>query len=150
MSTLTSFGITVTLISCTSIHILLLFFHVLFSACLISFVIPLCSFVHDPSGLLFLLRSAVPSVPAARVHLVLRHFLIYWSGERKAIGGRHRITLASHLQLSQTLVNRFVAMCSSHCPINPNTTNQASLPFVLCYPHECSLFCFDAWIFLFS
>lgn len=47
------------------------------------------------SGLLFLLRSAVPPVPAARLHLLLRHLLVHWPGERPAAGGRHRLgTLA--------------------------------------------------------
>lgn len=47
------------------------------------------------SGLLFLLRGAVPPVPAARLHLLLRHLLIYWSGERQATGGWHRVVLGS-------------------------------------------------------
>lgn len=38
------------------------------------------------SGVLFLLRGAVPSVSAARLHLLLWHLSIHRSGERQAAG----------------------------------------------------------------
>lgn len=69
------------------------------------------------SGLLFLLRSAVPSVPAPWLYLLLWHLLIHWSGERQAIGGWYRVAMAAHLQHLQTLDSRFVTRCPSLCPI---------------------------------
>lgn len=138
----------VILLSHTSVHVLLLSISLVlvpvFCTSDLFCVSTLRSFVHDPSGFLFLLRSAVPSVPAAWLHLVLRHFTIYWSGERKAIGGWHRIALASHLQHYQNLANRFVAMCSSCHPITPSPAT--SLPCPLCS----AILIVDFFLFIFT
>lgn len=78
ISTITSRKMKRSSLSCTSgCFAFLCQLHFLSFACLTCFVFPLCSSVHDPSGLLFLLRRAVPAVPAARLHLVLWHFLIH-------------------------------------------------------------------------
>lgn len=69
------------------------------------------------SGLLFLLWGAVPSVPAAWLHLLLWHLLIYGSGERQATGGWHRVAMAAHLQHIHNLDDRFVTRCPSVCPL---------------------------------
>lgn len=68
------------------------------------------------SGLLFLLWGAVSSVSAPWLYLVLWHILIYWSGERQATGGWHRVAMAAHLQHIHSLDDRFVTRCPSLCP----------------------------------
>lgn len=91
------------------------------------------------SGLLFLLWSAIPSVPAAWLYFLLWHLLIYWSGERQAIGGWHRVAMAAHLQHLDTLENRFVTRRPSLCPITCTSVGQSLpqpfypqyLPFIL-------------------
>lgn len=90
------------------------------------------------SGLLFLLWGAVPSVPAPWLHLLLRHLLIYWSGERQATGGWHGVAMAAHLQHTHTLDDRFVTRCPSLCPSIPAPVSQSQLlpPF---YPQNLPL-----------
>ncbi len=78
-------------------------------------------------GLLFLLRGAVPSVPAARLHLLLRHLFIYWSGERQAAGGWHRVAMAAHLQHIHTLDDRFVTRCPCLTQYYCTCASQSSL-----------------------
>lgn len=98
-----------------------LFFNIrifFYTSVLISFVFSPPSFFPCMlvSGILFLLWGAVPSDPAAWLHLLLWHLLIYWSGERQATGERHRVAVAAHLQHVHNLGDRFVIRCPSLCP----------------------------------
>lgn len=104
----------------------------------------LCFLFHPlffASGLLFLLWGAVPSVSAPWLYLLLRHLLIYRSGERQAAWGRHRVATAAHIQHILTLDDRFVARCPSLRPCR--TCPRTPAPAASLNPNYYFPFCFQ-------